>query len=919
MRARVLLFTAVGLLLAGNALAQCRIEGIVRLADGTPLADASVRIEGPEYRKPLTTTTGPDGRYAFDNVKPGAHVQIIVTRAGRVVAQGYTLVTLKVERVDIQEQLAPDTPQSTGDVIGAHGETGDVGGTVRSADGQIVASAVVTISETVLSAETDAAGRYLFGSLKPGMRIKLQAAAPGYKTATKEVVVPDGTRLLADFALEPGRAAEGSGVGLAPVGTAPESDRVSASPEQAASLPSLGQNDIFRALQFLPGVLTSNENSADFYVRGGASDQNLVTLDGFTLYPLEHVFGALSPYNMYAIRSVDFSRTAVSVADGGRLAGALRMTGQANTAGKATGSVDVSVLGVGGFISAPLSDRGSFLFAIRRSPPASLYNSMLEYFAPGGSVAARDRGVRLSDGTMESAPDSSFYDVNGKVELKPTGKDRVAVSFYAGRDDFNNSRDLPIGAASTTLHVVDAGYRTPSDAYVQVGDVRTWNARGFGGSWTRQWTPAVSTTLSVGRSTFENGTDQSSPFIIAPTGEDDSFAALRAGYQGLNESNHLRDTTLRFDTLVGLGFTHALSVGGEITSLSADYTVQQEAFKRAADSGAVTTGLVDVLHLDDTARLTTVFAQDTWRPLARLVVSPGARLTHDDRAGVTYLEPRVSGVYQLTPLLRLTGGWSVDHQAVNRITREDREHGDGAFWALADGASIPVAQARQVVASGSVGVRGFRFDFGGFYKKFEDLTLFAPRLFPGEAPEADRTLLFHGSGTAKGLELFFEDVSNVNTFRASYTLSRVEYAYPALEDQPFPASFDRRHEFMVTDAARIWARFILSGAWVASTGRPYTWALSPEQVWYASGGTAYRVQFDTTNSSRLPAYHRLDLSLRRDFRFSVLRSTVGVTVFNVYGRTNVQFVDYQTAGPTVTRNQIAYPGRVVNVFVKVGF
>jgi ferric enterobactin receptor len=919
MRARVLLFAAVGLLFAGNALAQCRLEGVVRLADGTPLADASVRLEGPEYRKPLTTTTGPDGRYVFDKVTPGTHAQIIVTRAGRVVAQGYTLVTLQVERLDIQEQLTPDTPQSTGDVIGGQGETGDVGGIVRSADGHLVTTAVVSIGETVLSTETDAGGRYLFGSLKPGMRIKLQAAAPGYKTATKEVVVPAGTRLAADFVLEPGGAAEGTGVGLAAVGTAPESDRVVAAPEQAASLPSLGQDDVFRALQFLPGVLTSNESSADFYVRGGASDQNLVTLDGFTLYPLEHVFGALSPYNVYAIRTVDFSRTALSVTDGGRLAGALRMTGQANATGKVTGSVDASVLGVGGFISVPLGDRGSFLFAMRRSPPASLYNSMLEYFAPGGSVAARDRSIRLSDGTTEAAPDSSFYDVNGKAELKLTGKDRVAFSLYTGRDDFNNSRDLPMGAAATTLHVVDDSYRTPSDAYVQIGDVRNWKARGLGGSWTRRWTPAVSTTLSIGRSTFENGTDQSSPFIITSTGEDDSLVALRAGYQGLNESNRLHDTTVRFDTLVELGFTHALSLGGEITSLNADYTVRQEAFKQAAGSGAVTTGLVDVLHLDDTARLTTVFAQDTWRPLARLVVSPGARLTRYDRAGVTYLEPRVSGVYQLTPFFRLTAGWSVDHQAVNRITREDRDHGDGAFWALADGLSIPIAQARQVVAGGSVGVRGFRFDFGGFYKTFEDLTLFAPRLFPGEAPDADRTMLYHGSGTAKGLELFFERVSDANTLRASYTWSRVEYAYPALEDEAFPAPFDRSHQFMVTDAARIWARLILSGAWVASTGRPYTARDSLEQVWFASGATTYRIKFDTKNSNRLPAYHRLDLSLRREFRLGAVRSTLGVTVFNVYGHTNVQYVDFQMAGPISTANWIAYPGRVVNVFVKIGF
>ena len=919
MRARVLLFMSAVLLLSGNALAQCRVEGVVRLADGAPLADAAVRVEGADYRKPLTTTSGPDGRYAFDDVKCGARVRVIVTRAGRVIADGWTLVTLRVERLDMQEQVASATPQTTGDVLGSGGASGDVGGIVRSADGLALPAAVVTITDTILSTETDAAGRYVFGSLKPGIRIRVQVAAAGYKTVSKEVVVPDKNRNLADFVLEPAPAAERQGTGLSALGTAPDSDRVSMRPDDSASFPSLGQGDVFRALQFLPGVVASTERSEELYVRGGTPGENLVTLDGFTLYPLDHVFGALSPYNMSAVGRADLSRSPLTAADGGRLAGTLRLAGQANPAGKATGSVEVSVLGIGGVISAPLGNRGSVLFGARRSPPASLYNSTLEYFTPGGSIAAREREVRLSDGTTEAAPDSVFYDLNGKVDLKLTGKDRLSVSLYGGRDDLNNSRDLPMGASPTTLHAVDGSYRTPADAYVQVGDLRTWKGFGASGAWARQWTPAVSTTLSVGHSTFENATDQSSPLIIVPTGEDDTFAALRAGYQGLNESNRIQDTTLRFDTLIRLGFAHALSLGGEIASLDADYTLRQEAFVPSGGSGGAVTELVDVLRLEDSGRLITAFAQDTWRPWSRLAVTPGVRLTHYDLAGVTYAEPRVSGAYQVTPIFRVTGAASIDHQAVNRIVREDRDHGDGAFWALADGASIPIAQVRQVTGGGSVGLRGLRFDFGAFYKEYEDLTLFAPRLLPGEAPTAASALLHQGSGTAWGLEAFFERSTDVNTLRVGYTMSRVEYTYPSLEDGTFPASHDRPHEFKVTDAARLWARFILSGAWVVSSGQPYTPAKSIRQVWFPSGGTAYGVVFGTTNSSRLRTYHRLDLSLRRDFRFGAMRSTVGLTVFNVYNKTNAQYVDYQTAGSTATSNTISFPGRVFNVFVKVGF
>ena len=74
-----------------------------------------------------------------------------------------------------------------------------------------------------------------------------------------------------------------------------------------------------------------------------------------------------------------------------------------------------------------------------------------------------------------------------------------------------------------------------------------------------------------------------------------------------------------------------------------------------------------------------------------MMVTPDAR---NERTSSTYFEPRASATYQLLPQLRLNGGWSIDHQVINRITREDRLHGDGAFWALADGVAIPVARAK---------------------------------------------------------------------------------------------------------------------------------------------------------------------------------------------------------------------------------
>ena len=130
----------------------------------------------------------------------------------------------------------------------------------------------------------------------------------------------------------------------------------------------------------------------------------------------------------------------------------------------------------------------------------------------------------------------------------------------------------------------------------------------------------------------------------------------------------------------------------------------------------------------------------------------------------------------------------MDHQIVNRIVREDRAHGDGGFWALTDGTTIPVARAQQAVAGLNVSRAGVSFDLSGFYKRFDDLALFAPRLYTGMLPDAGTDLLHIGSGTAAGIEAILQHRTPQNAMWIGYTLSRVDNSFPTLEDDTFPAS-----------------------------------------------------------------------------------------------------------------------------------
>jgi hypothetical protein len=675
---------------------------------------------------------------------------------------------------------------------------------------------------------------------------------------------------------------------------------------------------VFRALQFLPGVAGGLASSADLYVRGGTPDQTLVRSDGFTLYQFGDTFGALSAYNMDTVDSATFSKSTFDAADGGRLSGALRLAGRSNTTGTPTGFVDLSGLGGSALVDVPIGDRGSVMFAARQSPPASLYDAVLDAFGPTGGTTERDRMPRFSGGLFPGAPTtSSFRDVNARIEMKVDARDRVAVAVYDGRNDANNSRDWMLPQLGGGVDVVQSP-SLPGDALVQVSDAQRWTAQGRSGTWTRQWSASASTAVVVARSDYSRDSDRAWVAASPASGTDLSSAFGGGGSSGLSDSNHVRETTVRVENSAAVRFAHALTFGAEVSSLAVDYGVQGEILQPVG-GGTFTSQLAGLIAQTASARVLTAYAQDAWRPAARVIVSPGLRITHADLAGATVFDPRVNGSYQLTPQLQLEAGWAVDHQFVNRITREDLLHGDGGFWALSDGTFVPVPRVRQLVAGGSWTAEGLVVDVEGYYKTFDNLTMLAPRLPPGGPLSAGTSYLYHGSGTSRGIEMLVQKATAWDTLWVAYTLSQADNRYPALEANPFPASYDQTHEFKVTDSVRLGRWPSLSAAWVVASGRPYTPANGTGTFWYPSGLAITQPTFDAKNSARLPTYHRLDLSTERDVSVHGVKASLGATLFNVYNQQNILSYEWEAIGNLLSQNPVTLMGRAANVYVRVGF
>ena len=193
-------------------------------------------------------------------------------------------------------------------------------GTVQTPDGSRLPGATVRdLFGTPLITATDGNGNYVLEATRPPGRLILFAELPNFTSddATLQVTGPLSTRI--DFVLTPTFASDVTVIAEVPMLDATDDiSRIELAPEQVSVLPSLGERDLFRAFQLLPGVSGSNEASSGLYVRGGTPDQNRVEYDGFRVYHVDHLFGYFSAFNMDAVDTVELSKGGYEARHGGR-------------------------------------------------------------------------------------------------------------------------------------------------------------------------------------------------------------------------------------------------------------------------------------------------------------------------------------------------------------------------------------------------------------------------------------------------------------------------------------------------------------------------------------------------------------------------------------------------------------------------
>jgi hypothetical protein len=652
--------------------------------------------------------------------------------------------------------------------------------------------------------------------------------------------------------------------------------KISVAPAQLNYLPSFGEKDIFRSLQLLPGISGSQENSSGLYVRGGTPDQNLILFDGFTVYHVDHLFGFFSAFNSNAIKDVQLHKGGFDAKYGGRLSSVVELTGKDGNSEKFNTGIGLSLLSVNAFAEAPLfNGKGSFLVAGRRSFQSNFYSSLFDSFTEANEGTTENGGFRGRFGQQEIKPNSYFYDLNAKLTFRPSKNDVIALSFYNGQDDLDNSRITD--NSSFRGGAFGGGGNANFNFQSNNTDLTQWGNWGGSLKYSRKWSDRFYTNANISYSNYFSERDRRNETTI--TREDTTINRIVGTY----ENNDLKDFTVKLDNELTISQANKFEFGLQATYNDIAYEFIQN------DS-------IGVLDRKDQGLTTSFYVQDKHTFGNKLILSGGLRTTYYDVNEQLYFEPRAALTYLLTDKIKLKGAWGKYNQQATRIVREDIQQGSRDFWLLADDERVPVSAATHYIGGLSYETPAFLFDVEAYYKKLDGLSEYTTRLTTsGFGPNRSlnyEELFYTGTGVAKGLELLLQKKVGKFTGWIGYTLGEVKYDFEAFGETPFFANQDQTHELKIIGSYK-WNKWTFGATFIYATGKPYTAPTGYYELEYLDGTTADYFEVSDKNALRLPAYHRFDFSATRDIDFGNSKGSLGISFFNIYNRSNVWYKEYE--------------------------
>lgn len=632
--------------------------------------------------------------------------------------------------------------------------------------------------------------------------------------------------------------------------------------QQIKDIPALlGEKDVLKVIQLLPGVQKGGEGNAGLYVRGGGPDQNLIILDDATVYNAFHLFGFFSLFNGDALKSVELTKGGFPARYGGRLSSVVDMRMKDGNKEEFKGEAGIGLISSRATFEGPIiKNKSSFLVSGRRTYIDALYRPFLP--------ADQDFGYY-------------FYDLNAKLNYQLDAKNTLYLSGYFGRDRFFGD----LGGSDAFSVGVNWGNATANLRWNHLLNNRT-----FGNA-----------SLIFTDYTFQN-------YYNFNLGADKFSLVYSSGVQ---------DWSLKYDIDYKPNPRHSIKAGALFTR----HLFTPSAIAFVDDFTSTDTTSKDQIVSWENA----LYVEDDIKIGQRLHILPGLRLTHFVPGNSHYvnLEPRFSANYKLTENFSAKLSYALMNQYIHLLTNTGVGLPTD-LWVPATRQLRPQrSQQLAVGLAYDLPKQNLLFTLESYYKRMNHIIAYkegSSFLDAGGQSNPDNGLfnweevVTSGQGTSYGTEFFVQKKKGAFTGWIGYTLSWTQLQFDELNDgKPFWARYDRRHDVSVVTTYQIREETAdkngirLAATWVYGTGNAITLPIAEQYAPIHNPGQRddtfmdffnlnYASQYTGRNQFRMAPYHRLDIGLQLTKKMRWFTRTLEFSLYNAYNRKNPYFYFIGNAG-----------------------
>ena len=604
----------------------------------------------------------------------------------------------------------------------------------------------------------------------------------------------------------------------------------------------LGEHDVLKTLQFLPGIKQGAENTAGFNVRGGSADQNLILLDGVPVYNVNHMMGFFSVFNTDAIKNVNFIKGGIPARYGGKLSSILDISMKEGNLKESSGIFSISPMAARFTYEAPIKqDTAAFIVSLRRT-----------FFDIPMVAFEKINGENGSFGY-------NFYDINIKTNWILNPKNRLYFSFYTGKDkQFATTKEKD----SKTIYNYRWGNFT---------SVFRWN---------KVFTSKLFSNTSIYYSLYNHNE-------LIKIEENNKLTLFKT-------SSDLQDIALKSDFDFYVSPQYTIRFGGKLSQLVLNPNIIQV---KDAES--------DISFNDENKTRATqseIYFENAF-DLQKLKLNIGARLSGYSTGKTKYLnfQPRLSANLELSSKLNMSASYTKMAQNIHLLTNSSLGMPTDLWVASTD--RVGPQEASQATFGLSRQIqKDYTISVEAYYKWMKDVVRFDEGAAFLDTKESswDKNVLV-GDGKAYGVEWMVQKNSGNLTGMLSYTLSWSERRFDGLNHgRWFPFKFDRRHDVSLLATYKFKKYYekirslsigftLQSGNNISLPDFEYAGLLTPgrEFNYYHDSWETVRQTYDHPNNFRMPAFHHLDIGYnivkQKTDRKSI---TWTFSVYNVYNRMN---------------------------------